>query len=123
MEWFRPSTFDGYYTNYGSTIDANFVETDGDATDSLFSAMALFPTIETAEDGTQGYPGFGCVNGMPMPGTTWKIQFSRYSETAVPAYTNWVGDTGGFVTRPFGDLVFGLASASDVREALMHLNN
>lgn len=75
--------------------------------------------FETALWGLARVDG-GDVTGMPLPGTTWKIQFCRHSASAAVQYINWVGDTGGFVSRPFGQIVFGEATATDIRDAMMH---
>jgi hypothetical protein len=124
MEWFLPwNTFDGYFPNWASQVSDALADIDQDATDPVLSANALVHSLRTADGVDNGYPGLGNVTGMPLPGTQWKIQFSRYTEMAAPQYTNWVGDTGGFVTRPFGTLEFGTAEASDIRDAMLHLNN
>ncbi len=102
--------------------DLHEVFVNSDATDPLMNRVAAYTFTELSEDETVvGMPGFGIVNGMPSPGTTWKVQFCRYSEGDL-GYVNWVGDTGGFVTRPFGDLIFGEASGTDVAEALLHID-
>ena len=64
----------------------------------------------------------GKVTGMPVPGTVWKVQFSRHSASAEPQYVNWVGSTGGFVSRPFGNLIFGEVKGGDtaVQNAALH---
>ncbi len=89
-------------------------------------------TILDAEDATvRTFPGAiwglaavdgGNVTGMPKPGTAWKIQFCRHSASAATQYTNWVGDTGGFVSRPFGEVVFGEATGTAIRDAMLHNN-
>lgn len=80
-----------------------------------------FATNEFATQGMLAVDG-GLVTGMPTPGTVWKAQFARHSASASVQYVNWVGDTTGFVSRPFGDLVFGDAPATAVLEALQHMN-
>ena len=102
VEFFIPWTdLNSYYDAYGSEIiDEYFVEANG----------------------LPYEPGYGLVKqpsgnltGMPAPGTEWEIQFGVHSGSMTGAqYVNWVGDTGGFATRPFGKLVFGDAPAAQV---------
>lgn len=80
-----------------------------------------FASNEFATQGMIEVEG-GAVSGMPMPGTEWKVQLCRHSASASPDYVNWVGDTGGFVSRPFGTFVFGDAPPTAVRDALQHRN-
>ncbi|MBZ0256066.1 hypothetical protein K8I31_08395 [bacterium] len=126
MEWFVAWTdLDGYYMNWASEVLDGIADVALDETDPFNSENGLVHAFFLDADSGAGIggTGFGNATGMPLPGTEWKIQFSRYSQTAVPSYTNWVGDTGGFVTRPFGTLIFGDASGSAVRDALMHVSN
>ena len=125
MEWFIAWTdLDGYYQNWASEVLDGVSDVALDQLDTFNIQNALVHSFFLdAEGNAVGGMGFGNVTGMPMPGTEWKVQFSRYTQAAAPQYTNWVGDTGGFVSRPFGSLVFGQASGSAVREALMHLSS
>lgn len=124
MEWFIAWTdLDGYYQNYGSEVLDSIVDVGLDQADPFNIETALVHGFFLDGDNVIGGIGFGNATGMPLPGTTWKIQFARYTSAAAPQYTNWVGDTGGFVSRPFGNLVFGEASGSAVRDALMHISN
>lgn len=121
-EFFIPWTdLSGYYANWASQVLEGIADVGLDATDPFNVENGISRAILFAEDGTPSYAGFGAVTGMPMPGTQWKIQFCRYSAESVPQYVNWVGDTGGFVSRPFGNLVFGDAPATAVRDAIMHM--
>jgi hypothetical protein len=121
MEWFIPwGDLDGYYQNWAGEVLDGLADVGQDETDTFFSLNAMFHAYFVAEDGSISYPGLGAVTGMPMPGTTWKIQFCRYSQGMAPDYINWVGDTGGFVTRPFGNLVFGDAEVTAIRDAIIH---
>ncbi|MBN2328947.1 MAG: hypothetical protein JXR73_17540 [Candidatus Omnitrophica bacterium] len=121
MEWFIPwGDLDGYYQNWAGEILDGLSDIGQDETDPFYSSNALLHAYFAGEGGSVSYPGFGAVTGMPMPGSTWKVQFSRYSEGMTPQYVNWVGDTGGFVTRPFGNLVFGDAEVTAVRDAILH---
>jgi len=116
MEIFLPwSMFTGYYQNFADTDLWPAV----DAFDPFGAANGIIRNLEMADDGTEAVVGTGIVTGMPKPGTTWKVQFARYDGTT-GEYVNWVGDTGGFVSRPFGNLVFGPASATNVQNALMY---
>lgn len=116
MELFFPwEMFTGYYRNF---LDADYLPADS-ANDPFQAAFGALRNVEMADDGTEAVVGSGLVTGMPKPGTTWKVQFARYDGTT-GQYVNWVGDTGGFVTRPFGNLTFGPASGTDVRNAMMY---
>ena len=114
MEFFIPwSDLDlPYYQYVGSAIVDNFIDLD--------AADANIRTFEDSVWGLAAVDG-GDATGMPLPGTVWKAQFCRHSASAEPAYTNWVGDTAQFVSRPFGDLVFGEAPVTAVKEAFQHL--
>lgn len=124
MEWFIAWTdLEGYYQNYGSEILDSIVDV-GLAQDDPFNIeTGLVHGFFLDGENVVGGIGLGNVTGMPLPGVEWKVQFARYTQASAPQYTNWVGDTGGFVSRPFGSLVFGAASGSAVRDALMHLSN
>ncbi|RJP26462.1 MAG: hypothetical protein C4527_14970 [Candidatus Omnitrophota bacterium] len=100
-----------YYQHVGSSIADNLIILDGEDAAVRNDASSLW--------GLAAVNG-GDVTGMPQPGTVWKVQFCRHSASANPQYTNWVGNTGGFVSRPFGNLVFGAATGTAVREALLH---
>lgn len=64
------------------------------------------------------------VNGMPAPGTVWEMNFGANwaidNDESTPAFYNWVGDTAGFDTKPFGRVIFGEAEPAAVREAILH---
>jgi len=91
---------------------------NGDATDPLLAEYGSMKAVSNAADGTAAAVGAGIVTGMPAAGTQWKVQFCRYS-TGDLGYVNWVGQTGGFVSRPFGNLIFGTATPSQVEDALL----
>lgn len=94
---------------------------NGDTADPLKNQYLTLRTHVVAEDGTyQNYVGWGGGNGMPAPGTKWWMNFCRCENTS-GQYTNWVGDSGGFVSAPYGDVVFGPASGSDVANATLHM--
>ncbi len=113
MEW-RIAWSDLNYPYYQYVADEIFENTT-----ILDAEDATVRNMETAIWGLAGVDG-GDVTGMPLPGTVWKLQVCRHSASASPDYINWVGDTSGFVSRPFGDLVFGEASASAVLDAILH---
>ncbi len=124
MEWFISWTdLNGYYANYGSEVLEAVIDVGLEQTDPFNVLNGIVHGFFLDGDNVIGNIGFGNVTGMPMPGTAWKIQLARYTEAAAPQYTNWVGDTGGFVSRPFGNLIFGEASGSAVREALIHMSS
>lgn len=104
-----------YYETYGgrfiSDQGVRFIDLEGIDND--------LNSEETTVWGLERIPG-GNVTGMPLPGTVWKVQFARHSASAAVQYVNWVGSTGGFVSRPFGSLTFGAASPSAVLDALIH---
>lgn len=108
------------YPYYQAAIE--FISADGE---SFYLGDWDEPTVRNSVDAVMGAVRIegGAVTGMPVPGTTWKVQLARHSASAAVTYVNWVGGTGGFVSRPFGDFVFGDAPASAVAEALMHMNN
>jgi hypothetical protein len=101
------------YTDLNSYYDAYSGETFEDI---IFGTIAEVNLMFPAD------PGYGMVkqpkgilSGMPAPGTEWDINFCVHSFSMTgPQYVNWVGDSGGFVTRPFGKLVFGAAEPSEV---------
>ena len=94
------------------------VELNGDQTVPELVQFGTIRTYETPADADPVPVGTG-MTGLPAEGTQWQIQFARYNGTN-GEYTNWVGDTGGFVSRPFGTLVFGSASGTAVRDAMLH---
>ncbi len=124
--------FTGYYRQrIGDMFDLGFGDgtyeaiVNGDATELLYAEYGTIRVFGFGKD-ADGAPNTagvaqtsGVVSGMPAEGTVWKAQFCRYDGTT-GEYVNWVGDTGGFVSRPFGNLVFGSASATDVRDAMLH---
>lgn len=127
MEFFIPwSALPGYTLDWTSEPLDGIADIRLDNTDPFGVANASVPGFRFAEDGTAYAVGLGAVTGMPLPGTVWKAQFCRYTDTATPAYSNWVGDTGGFVSRPFGNIEFGGLGdnpGSAVAEALsLHSN-
>lgn len=95
------------------------ITVNGDAMDAYYSEWGALKVLNVASDGTGVPVGTGIVTGMPAEGTVWKVQFCRYSNGDL-GYVNWVGDTGGFVSRPFGNLVFGPASGTQVEDAMLH---
>ncbi len=102
-----------YYERYGGRLADNIVELNG-MDDQLNTEPETVWGLERVEGGK--------VTGMPVPGTVWKVQFSRHSASAEPQYVNWVGSTGGFVSRPFGNLIFGEVKGGDtaVQNAALH---
>lgn len=100
-----------YYQHFGSTITENAI--------TLIGAEATLRQDPTAYWGLAAVDG-GNVTGMPLPGKTWKIQFCRHSASSEPQYVNWVGATGGFVSRPFGDLVFGEVTTAQIQDAMLY---
>ncbi|MEW6235003.1 MAG: hypothetical protein AB1656_06425 [Candidatus Omnitrophota bacterium] len=123
VEWkFVWTDFDGYWRNWANEPLSGVSDIGLDATDVYNGVYGLIKAFNLDAADTVFPIGTGAVTGMPKPGLVWKIQFCRYSKDSTPQYTNWVGATGGFVSRPFGDLIFGTASGSDVAEALMHMN-
>lgn len=126
MEFFFPwSTFSGYTTNWASQPLDGISDIRADSTDPFNVENATVPAFRFSDTGEPFSVGIGAVTGMPAAGTEWKIQFCRYSQTAVPSYTNWVGDSGGFVSRPFGNLEFGTIAGSgpnSIQEAFLHSN-
>ncbi len=100
-----------YYQHVGSEIIDGLIILDAED--------ATVRNQETSVWGLASVDG-GAVSGMPAPGTVWKAQICRHSASADPAYVNWVGDTSGFVSRPFGDLLFGEATGTDVSNAMLH---
>lgn len=125
MEFFIAwSDLDGYFSNYASEILAAVSDIDGDGSDPYYNQFGMMRSFYFDDAGVMnGAPGSGLVTGMPAPGTMWKVQFCRYSQESSVGYVNWVGDTGGFVSRPFGDLEFGTVSPSMVRDAMLHISN
>jgi cellulose/xylan binding protein with CBM9 domain len=118
------ASFNGYWRRSmesGVDLGDNFWEilVNGGDTDPYTSEYGAMRVLNVAEDGTAAPVGSGVVTGMPMEGDAWKVQFCRFSNGAL-GYVNWVGDTGGFVSRPFGNLVFGPASGSEVENAMLH---
>jgi hypothetical protein len=118
------ASFNGYWRRSmenGVDLGDNLYEAfiNGDATDPYMSEWGAMKVLNIAADDTVAPVGSGIVSGMPMEGTTWKVQFCRFSNGDL-GYVNWVGDTGGFVSRPFGNLVFGPASGSAVENAMLH---
>ncbi len=118
------ASFNGYWRRSmesGIDLGDNLYEAfiNGGDTDPYLSEWGGMKVLNIAADDTVTPVGSGIVSGMPMEGTTWKVQFCRFSNGAL-GYVNWVGDTGGFVSRPFGNLVFGPASGSAVENAMLH---
>lgn len=109
------------YTEAGIDMGGGLFDmmVNSDATDPLMAEWGGMKALNIAADGTVGVVASGVVSGMPAEGTTWKVQFCRYSNGDL-GYVNWVGQTGGFVSRPFGNLIFGKANPSEVEDALMH---
>lgn len=116
MEYFIPWTDLNrpYYQFVGSVITGNAIV--------LNAADAEILKAEDTIWGLEAAPG-GKVTGMPMAGATWKIQFARHSASAndgAGEYVNWVGNTNGFVSRPFGNLVFGDVTSSQINDAMLY---
>jgi len=113
----------GYWRRYseaGVDMGESYYDmlVNGAATDPLQSEYGSIKAVSIATDGTAAAVDSGIVTGMPAAGTQWKVQFCRYS-TGDLGYVNWVGQTSGFVSRPFGNLIFGAASPSAVEDALL----
>jgi len=102
-----------YYEYYAGRLGGNIAELNGIDTDLNSEAETVWG-LERVEGGK--------VTGMPVPGTVWKVQFARQSASAEPQYVDWVGNTGGFVSRPFGNLIFGEVSGGEaaVQNAALH---
>jgi hypothetical protein len=127
MEFFMPwDMFSGYTTNFASEVLDGISDINLDNTDAPYAVQnALSHAFRFDADNKAYSVGSGVVTGMPKAGSQWKIQFCRYSETAVPAYSNWVGDTGGFASKPFGTIEFGGLpddGGTSIREAFIHAN-
>lgn len=108
------------WTDAGTDVGGGYYDflMNADATDPLNAEWGQIKALNIATDGTGSVVGSGIVTGMPAAGTVWKAQFCRFSNNDL-GYVNWVGQTSGFVSRPFGDLIFGTASPSAVEDALM----
>jgi len=105
------ASFSGYwrrYTEVGVLYQGDdwSVYVNSSTTDPRMGEYGWLKTLEIDGDGNGIPVGSGIVSGMPTVGTVWKVQFCRFSNGDL-GYVNWVGDTGGFVSRPFGNLVFG----------------
>jgi len=94
------------------------VELNGDVSTPEASQFGTIQAYEIPEGASPAPVGHG-MTGLPPEGTKWQMQFSRYNGT-IGEYTNWVGDTGGFVSRPFGTLIFGSAPPTAVRDAMLY---
>lgn len=123
-EWFVTWTdLIGYWRhNMGNLLDVGApvyeVELNGDVAVAETSQYGTIRAYETPEGEDPAPVGHG-MTGLPPEGTQWQIQICRYNGTN-GEYTNWVGDTGGFVSRPFGTLIFGPAPATAVRDAMLY---
>ncbi len=117
-------SFNGYWQRYmetGADLGGNEFDIfiNNGYTEPLMTQWGGIKMYELDADGNGVRVGTGIADGMPAAGTVWKVQFCRFSNGDL-GYANWVGTTGGFVSRPFGNLIFGTATPSAVEDALLH---
>ncbi len=121
MEWFIAynDLKHGFYTGYIGEVDAEGWAPVNAAEDvSLTNADGTGPGTSgiVAPDHANSF-----VSGMPTPGTVWEMNFGAdWGDDTGPRYYNWVGDSGGFATKPHGKVTFGAPDATAVRDAILY---